>query len=34
MAQPTRLTPLADMETLVSVADMIGSSKENYHDGW
>jgi hypothetical protein len=34
MAQPIRLTPLVDLETLVSVADVIGPSKENYHDGW
>ena len=28
MAQPIRLTPLVDLETLVSVAYVIGSFKE------
>jgi hypothetical protein len=34
MAQPIRLTPRVDLETLVSVADVIKSFKENCHDGW
>lgn len=34
MAQSVCLTPLAELEILVSVVDVIGSSKENYRDGW